>query len=71
MPRRDPLYFKCTLGSVVMKTITLSNTTKEPILYFVKLEGSTDFSIEEDQVKIEPGSKYNYNIKFTSRISDE
>lgn len=48
MPRRDPLYFKCTLGSVVMKTITLSNTTKEPILYFVKLEGSTDFSIEED-----------------------
>lgn len=71
MPKREPLIFKCVLGSIVMKTITLSNTTKEPIVYFVKLEGSSDFSIEEDQVKIEPGGKYNYNIKFTSRISDE
>lgn len=48
MPRKDPLLFKCVLGSVVMKTVTLLNTTKEPIVYFVKLEGSTDFSIEED-----------------------
>jgi hypothetical protein len=71
MPRKDPLLFKCVLGSVVMKTVTLLNTTKEPIVYFVKLEGSSDFSIEEDQIKIEPGGKCAYNIKFTSRISDE
>ncbi|CAD8050766.1 unnamed protein product [Paramecium sonneborni] len=71
MPKREPLMFKCVLGSIIMKTITLTNTTKEPIVYFVKLEGSSDFSIEEDQIKIEPGGKYNYNIKFTSRISDE
>lgn len=31
-----------------MKTIALTNTTRDPIVYFVKLEGSSDFSIEED-----------------------
>lgn len=48
MPKRESLIFKCVLGSIVMKTITLSNVTRDPIVYFVKLEGSSDFSIEED-----------------------
>lgn len=59
------------LGSVVVKTVTIQNPTKETLNYRVKLEGSLDFSIEEDSVSIEPGGKCNFNIKFTSRISDE
>lgn len=55
LPKREPLLFQCVLGSVVMKQITLSNPTKEVLAYRVKLEGSPDFSIEEDSVKIEPG----------------
>lgn len=57
------------LGDMVTKNIELSNPSKNPICYWVKLEGSADFTIETDQVKIEPGASQNFPIKFQSRIS--
>jgi len=61
--------FPAVLGDLVTKNIELSNPSKNPISYWVKLDGSTDFSIEEDCVKIEPGTTVNFPIKFQSRIS--
>lgn len=52
------------------KNIELSNPSKNPISYWVKLDGSSDFSIEEDNVRIEPGTTVNFPIKFQSRISN-
>lgn len=51
------------------KNIELTNPSKNPISYWVKLEGSTDFSTDEDNVRIEPGTAVNFPIKFQSRIS--
>lgn len=70
IPKSTPLMFQCILGAVVVKTIQLHNTTKEPLSYWVKLETlSPDFSIEEDSIRLEPNAKYSYNVKFTSRVS--
>ena len=55
---------------MVTKNIELSNPSKNPISYWVKLDGSSDFSIEEDCVRIEPGTTVNFPIKFQSRISN-
>ena len=62
--------FPAVLGDLVTKNIELSNPSKNPISYWVKLDGSSDFSIDEDCVKIEPGTTVNFPIKFQSRISN-
>jgi hypothetical protein len=56
--------FPAVLGDMVTKNIELSNPSKNPIAYWVKLEGSSDFSIEIDNVRIEPGEQINFPIKF-------
>jgi hypothetical protein len=38
--------FPAVLGDLVTKNIELSNPSKNPISYFVKLDGCPDFSIE-------------------------
>lgn len=68
MPKAK-IEFPAVLGDLVTKNIELSNPSKNPISYWVKLDGSSDFSIEEDCVKIEPGTTVNFPIKFQSRIS--
>ena len=47
--------FPAVLGDMVTKNIELSNPSKNPISYWVKLDGCADFSIEAEQVRIEPG----------------
>lgn len=59
------------LGDLVTKNIELSNPSKNPISYWVKLIGSSDFSIETDQVRIEPGLTIAFPIRFQSRISSQ
>lgn len=61
--------FPAVLGDMVTKNIELSNPSKNPISYHVRLDGCPDFSIEADTVKIEPGVQFNFPIKFQSRIS--
>jgi hypothetical protein len=63
--------FPAVLGDMVTKNIELSNPSKNPISYWVKLDGCPDFSIEADSVRIEPGAQLNFPIKFQSRISQQ
>ena len=56
---------------MVTKNVELSNPSKNPISYWVKLDGCPDFSIEADTIRIEPGAQMNFPIKFQSRISQQ
>jgi hypothetical protein len=61
--------FPATLGDLVTKNIELSNPSKNPISYWVQLDGSKDFSNPEKEIRIEPGATINFPIQFQSRIS--
>jgi len=67
---RDVIEFECVLGETVVKTIGLNNTSKNRILYSVKLEGSGDFSIKEDSISLDPGQKKEFVVRFESRITE-
>lgn len=55
-----------------MKTIELTNVTVKTVAYRVKLDGSTDFILEdEDNIKIKPKESIKYKVKFISRVSEE
>ena len=55
IPRPQPIVFSCTLGSHVVKTIELTNPTNKTVAYWVKLDGSTDFVLnDDDNFRIEP-----------------
>ena len=56
--------FPAVLGDLVTKNIELNNPSKNPISYWVKLDGSTDFSTEDEYVRIEPSIPTNFPIKF-------
>ncbi|EAR97253.2 flagellar associated protein (macronuclear) [Tetrahymena thermophila SB210] len=71
IPKQAPLIFSCILGEDIVKTIEITNPTQKPISYWVKYEGSPDFSLEsEDNFRVEPKGVYKYKIKFTSRVSN-
>ena len=59
------------LGDLVTKNIELSNPSKNPISYWVKLVGSDDYQVDQDNthIKIEPGSSFPFPVRFQSRIS--
>jgi len=63
--------FPAVLGDLVTKNIELSNPSKSTISYWVKRVGSTDFSIEQEEVRIEPGQMQAFPVRFQSRISTE
>ena len=55
LPKGGAEVFKCVLGEEVIKDIELKNNSSNKVLaYWVKLEGSTDFSIEKDEVRLDP-----------------
>ena len=56
--------FPCTLGDLVTKNIELTNPSKNPISYWVNLDGCRDFTIEEQSLRIEPGGVVNFPIRF-------
>ena len=62
--------FPAVLGDLVTKNIELSNPSKQPISYNVKMIGQSDFSVETSQVKIEPGQTIPFPVRFQSRISN-
>jgi len=55
--KKTTVVFPAVLGDLVTKNIELSNPSKSTISYWVKKveNGSDDFKIETDSVKIEPG----------------
>lgn len=70
IPKATPIIFSCVLGEEIIKNIELTNPTNKPISYWVKLEGSPDFSIEKENLKLEPGAPaYKFKVRFVSRIS--
>lgn len=58
--------FKCVLGEEVIKDIELKNTASNKVLaYWVKIEGSPDFTIERDEVKLDPKiGVYKFKVIF-------
>lgn len=47
------------------------NPTSRTICYSAKMEGSTDFAMDnEDQFLIEPQDTYKFRVKYTSRLSE-
>lgn len=70
IPKAAPIIFSCILGEEIIKNIELTNPTNKTISYWVKLEGSPDFSIEKENVKLDPGNtSMKFRVKFSSRIS--
>ena len=61
--------FECVLGQTVTKSIELRNPSKSKISYFVTIEGSPDFSIEAQEVDLEPLATISFPVEFTSRFS--
>jgi len=61
---KHTIEFPAVLGDLVIKNIELQNPSKNPVSYWVKLEGSDDFKIDEDNVTIMPGIPFNFPIKF-------
>lgn len=69
VPKTAPIVFSCILGEEIIKNIELNNNTNKPISYWIKYEGSSDFSIEKDNVKLEIGTNIKFKVKFVSRVS--
>jgi hypothetical protein len=60
------------LGDEVVKNVELQNPAAKPIVYWINIEGSTDFFVEEmREVIIPPKSSASLPVKFRSRISAE
>lgn len=64
--------FPSVLGDLVTKNIELSNPSKNIISYRVELmPRNSDFSVEQTEVRIEPGQTVPFPIRFRSRISKQ
>jgi len=66
------LEFPCMLKGTCIRNVLLNNPSNKKITYGVRLDGGgTDFTIEKDQVEIDPKQTVPFSIKYTSRISKQ
>jgi hypothetical protein len=71
MPK-ETIVFECKVDETVSKKVTLTNPTSQLLTYNVKLDAGEDFSIKEQQIKIEPrGAPAEFVITFKGRISKQ
>lgn len=64
--------FSCTLGDDVTKTIELNNPASKPINYWINIEGSSDFFVEDQkEIILSAKSKGSLAVTFRSRLSSE
>lgn len=69
---KDEIFFECILSDTIVKSITLNNSSHgSKAIYIVEIEGSSDFTIQQDQVVLEPGQTFNFPVTFYARISRE
>jgi len=61
--------FSTMLGVSMIKNIELTNPSKKPITYYVSLQGSNDFTIKENQIRLEPKQMVSFPVEFHSRFS--
>ena len=47
---RQTIEFKCLLDETVLKNIVVTNPTRKALTYHIRLEGCSDFSIENDNI---------------------
>jgi hypothetical protein len=66
---KTTIVFSTMLGVSVTKNIELTNPSKKAITYNVQLQGSSDFSIKDDQIRIEPKQTISFPVEFQSRFS--
>jgi hypothetical protein len=72
LPKGPPVIFSCELGSATTKNIEIKNPSAKVVHYWVKIEGSRDFHIEDKEcISIEPKSAYNFAVDFKARLSVE
>ena len=64
MPKAS-LPFECKLGETAAKDLELSNPSKRPLYYTVKLEGHKDFSAAASLVRIDPRGTAKLGLKCT------
>eukprot|EP00931_Biecheleriopsis_adriatica_P036216 TRINITY_DN2086_c0_g1_i7.p1 TRINITY_DN2086_c0_g1~~TRINITY_DN2086_c0_g1_i7.p1 ORF type:complete len:2928 (-),score=554.29 TRINITY_DN2086_c0_g1_i7:9-8792(-) len=63
------IVFSTMLGVNMTKNIELTNPSKKAITYLVQLVGSSDFSIKDEQIKLEPRQTVAFPVEFQSRFS--
>jgi hypothetical protein len=66
---KTTIVFSTMLGVSMTKNIELTNPSKKAITYNVQLQGSSDFSIKDDQIRIEPKQTVSFPVEFHSRFS--
>jgi hypothetical protein len=66
---KDTIVFETKIGDTVSKKVTLQNPHLQLLIYNVMLDANSDYSISEQQVKIEPKTQHDFIISFTGRIS--
>lgn len=66
---KTTIEFHGALDEEVTKTIELTNPSKRPISYQVRLDGSCGFSVSESVVRLEARGKKDVPIRFRSRFS--
>lgn len=63
------IVFSTMLGVNMTKNIELTNPSKKAITYNVQLQGSSDFSVKESTIKIEPKQTVSFPVEYHSRFS--
>ncbi len=53
----------------MVKKIILSNPSQKRISYGISLEGSKDFSIQQESLIVEPNAKAELSVMFFARIA--
>lgn len=63
------IVFSTMLGVSVTKNIELTNPSRRAITYYVALEGSSDFVIKDESIRIEPKQTVSFPVEYQSRFS--
>ena len=71
IPKSSSIIFQCILHETVYKYIELNNPTNKPISYWIKVEGDSEFEIEDQYVRLDPKQVQKIKVKFTSKISQK
>jgi hypothetical protein len=63
------IVFATMLGVSKTQNIELTNPSRRAITYYVTMEGSSDFVIKEESVRIEPKQTVSFPVEYQSRFS--
>jgi len=61
--------FSSRLHQSVTKSIKISNPSKQIIAYKVRVEGSSEYLVEKDQIVLQPKEKIDFEVTFKARFT--